>query len=147
MPCVGKFVSMIGIMTPEEIEAVLRNARVGRIGCASNDRPYVVPMNYAYDGEFIYGFSTLGRKITVMREQPSICFEVDEIEGSSTWRCVIAEGLYDELEDESSRQAAIERLARDFGAIVPRTLDASRNIVVFRLRLTDKAGRFERRDA
>jgi nitroimidazol reductase NimA-like FMN-containing flavoprotein (pyridoxamine 5'-phosphate oxidase superfamily) len=142
-----RHVAMIGIMTPEEIEAVLRTAKVGRIGCASNDRPYIVPMNYAYDGEFIYGFSTIGRKIAVMREQPSVCFEVDEIEGPSTWRSVIAEGVYEELEDEPRRQTAVERLAREGGAMVPRTLDASRNTVVFRLRLTDKTGRFERRDA
>jgi nitroimidazol reductase NimA-like FMN-containing flavoprotein (pyridoxamine 5'-phosphate oxidase superfamily) len=139
--------AMIGIMSPEEIESMLRSAQVGRIGCSSTDHPYVVPINYAYDGEFIYGFSTLGRKITVMREQPSVCFEVDEIEGPSIWRCVIAEGQYEELTDESCRQAAMQRLSRDCGATVPRSLDASRNIVVFRIRVTEKSGRFERRDA
>ena len=138
---------MIGIMSPEEIERVLLSARVGRIACSSNDRPYVVPINYTYDGEVIYGFSTLGRKITVMREQSSVCFEVDEIEGPSTWRCVIAEGLYEELVDEACRRRAMERLARECGAAVPRSLDASRNIVVFRVRVTEKSGRFERRDA
>jgi nitroimidazol reductase NimA-like FMN-containing flavoprotein (pyridoxamine 5'-phosphate oxidase superfamily) len=138
---------MIGIMSPEEIESVLRGNRIGRIGCASNDRPYVVPTNYAYDGEYIYGYATLGRKITIMREQPSICFEVDEIAGSSSWRSVIAEGTYEELVDETRRRAAIDRLAREIGAIVPRTIDASRNIVVFRIRITSRSGRFERRDA
>jgi nitroimidazol reductase NimA-like FMN-containing flavoprotein (pyridoxamine 5'-phosphate oxidase superfamily) len=138
---------MIGIMSPEEIEMVLRSARVGRIGCASNDRPYVVPINYAYDGTYIYGFSTLGRKITVMREQPSVCFEVDEIDGPSIWRCVIADGQYEEITDEPCRQAAMQRLVWACGASVPRSLDASRNIVVFRLRLTGKSGRFERWDA
>jgi nitroimidazol reductase NimA-like FMN-containing flavoprotein (pyridoxamine 5'-phosphate oxidase superfamily) len=139
--------AMIGIMSPEEIESMLRSAQVGRIGCSSNDHPYVVPINYAYDGEFVYGFSTLGRKVTVMREQPSVCFDVDEIAESSTWRCVIVEGQYEELTGESCRQAAMQRLARDSGATVPRSLDASRNIVVFRIRVTEKSGRFERRDA
>ena len=138
---------MIGIMAPDEIESVLRGNRVGRIGCASNDRPYVVPTSYAYDGEYIYGYSTLGRKIAVMREQPSVCFEVDEIAGSSSWRCVIAEGTYEELIDDTCRQTAVDHLARAVGAMVPRTIDASRNMVVFRIRLLSRSGRFERRDA
>ena len=138
---------MIGVMTPEEIDATLRRHRVGRIGCSANDRPYVVPMNYAYDGTYVYGCSLPGRKVDVMREQPLVCFEVDEIERASTWRCVIAEGVFEELTSETARRDALARLASPGGSVVAPSLNVGNGIVVFRLRLTEKSGRFERRDA
>jgi nitroimidazol reductase NimA-like FMN-containing flavoprotein (pyridoxamine 5'-phosphate oxidase superfamily) len=138
---------MIGVMSDEEIEATLRRHRVGRIGCSANDRPYVVPITYAYDGTFVYGYSAVGRKIAIMREQPLVCFEVDEIDGDSAWRSVIAEGRYEELVDEEARRDALARLVPGDAWAVPRSLDGAARLVVFRLRLTERSGRFERRDA
>ncbi len=138
---------MIGVMSNEEVEATLRRHRVGRIGCSANDRPYVVPITYAYDGTYVYGYSALGRKIEVMREQPLVCFEVDEIDGDASWRSVIAEGLYEELGDDKARRAALARLSPGDGKVVPRTTNGAGRIVLFRLRLTERSGRFERRDA
>ena len=140
---------MIGLLTDEEIEATLRRHRVGRIGCSANDRPYVVPITYAYDGEFVYGYSGLGRKIEVMREQPLVCFEVDEIDGDASWRGVIAEGVFEEISGDAARRDALERLKSVNGrnsGVVPRSLDADGPIVLFRIRLTERSGRFERHD-
>jgi uncharacterized protein len=138
---------MIGLLGEDEVEAMLRRHRVGRLGCSANDRPYVVPINYAYDGTWVYGYSTLGRKIAVMREQPLVCFEVDEIDGPSSWRSVVAEGVYEELIVEGQRRAATARLNGHGPGRVGRSPDAAAPIVLFRLRLTEKAGRFERHDA
>ena len=138
---------MIGTLSPEEIEAILRRHRVGRIACSANDRPYVVPITYAYDGSYVYGYSTVGRKIDVMREQPLVCFEVDEVDGPASWRSVIAEGVYEEVTAHGARQEALARLTRPSGNAVPRSPNAANRIVVFRLRLTEKSGRFERHDA
>lgn len=138
---------MIGVMTSEEIETMLRRHRVGRIGCSANDRPYVVPITYAYDGGYVYAYSALGRKIEVMREQPLVCFEVDEVEGDVAWQSVIAEGVYEELPDGEDRRDALRRLLPGDGQIVSRSLNGGSRFVVFRLRLTERSGRFERRDA
>lgn len=137
---------MIGVMSPDEIETVLRRGKIGRLGCSANDRPYVVPIAYAYHGDYIYAYSNIGRKIRVMREQPLVCFEVDEIEGPSCWRSVIAEGTYEELTDEASRREALARLGLREDNLAPRGLNGSGGTVVFRLRLGEKSGRFERRD-
>src|SRR5215204_5229178 len=111
---------MIGVMSNEEIDATLRRHRVGRIGCSANDRPYVVPITYACDGEYVYGYSGLGRKIEVMREQPLVCFEVDELDGDVSWRSVIAEGLYEELTDGKDQRDALRRLLPGNGQVVSR---------------------------
>jgi len=138
---------MIGILSPDEIETTLGRSKVGRIGCSANDRPYIVPITYVYADGCVYAYSALGRKIRVMREQPLVCFEVEEIDGPSSWRSVIAEGEYEELTDNASRREALSRLGLSDDTAVPRSPAVNGGAVVFRLRLNEKSGRFERRDA
>lgn len=139
---------MVGNLSTDEIEAMLKRHRVGRLACSANDRPYVVPINYVYDRNHVYAYSTVGRKIEVMREQPLVCFEVDEIDQPSAWRSIVAEGVYEELREEPERTDALRRLV-GAGSPVPPGLNGSGlgSAVVFRIRLTEKSGRFERRDA
>ncbi len=89
----------IEVLAPEEIEALLRGALVGRIACCAPDqdggRPYVVPLSYGYDGEAIYAHSGPGRKLRLMRAQPLVSFEVDTTEAPDRWRSAIAEGIYE----------------------------------------------------
>ena len=81
---------MLGELNHIEIESLLRNQRVGRIGCCDGDDVFVVPITYAYDCPFIYGHSKLGRKIKMMRNNPSVCFEVDQVTNMKDWKSVIA---------------------------------------------------------
>ena len=59
---------MLGNLTNEQIESVLRNAVIGRIGCCADKRVFVVPITYAYAGGYIYGHSAEGMKILMMRK-------------------------------------------------------------------------------
>jgi uncharacterized protein len=138
---------MIGILGPDEIDAVLRRQRVGRLACSANDRPYVVPIAYAYDGSAIYGCSMPGRKVDVMREQPLVCFEVEEVISPVSWRCVLVEGVYEELADGDARRTALARLTPEGGRAVAPSHSANGQLIVFRLRPVASTGRFERHDA
>ena len=42
---------------------------------------YVVPVTYAYDGEAIYAHSLEGLKLALMRKNPHVCFEVEDVQG------------------------------------------------------------------
>ncbi|MGI8963108.1 MAG: pyridoxamine 5'-phosphate oxidase family protein, partial [Thermomicrobiales bacterium] len=101
----------IYILPDLEIERLLSTALVGRIACCATEfdgeaRPYVVPLAYGYDGDSVYAFSGLGRKIHIMRAQPKISFEVDEAIAEDRWSSVIADGDYEELRvDGASRRA------------------------------------------
>ena len=140
---------MIGMLSADEIDRLLRRQHVGRLACTADDRPYVVPINYAYDGDFLYGYGVPGRKIDVMRRQPRVCFEVDEVDGESEWRSVVVEGLFEELTEARGRQSALQQLNGHGprNSPVARGLDASTRLVLFRIRVTTRSGRFERRDA
>jgi hypothetical protein len=84
-------------MTEEECRALLARASFGRLGCSRDDQPYVVPIYFAYEPEFIYVLSTFGQKTEWMRANPKVCLEVEEIENESHWMTVIASGRYQEL--------------------------------------------------
>jgi nitroimidazol reductase NimA-like FMN-containing flavoprotein (pyridoxamine 5'-phosphate oxidase superfamily) len=135
---------LIRHLDPERIEDLLSSSIVGRIACnAAGERPYLVPLAYAYDGESIYAVSGPGRKIDLMRADPRISFEVDRVETSDTWQSVVAEGDYEEVRDADEIQMAIALLEGATGVPV---VMGDHSIVV-RLRLTAKSGRYETPDS
>ncbi len=122
------------------IEALLASSIVGRIACNQpGDRPYLVPLAYAYDGESVYAVSGPGRKLELMRADPRVSFEVDRVEQSDTWQSVVAGGEFEEVTDADEIQMAVALLEGATG--VPVVMGA--HSVVLRLRLTGKSGRYE----
>jgi nitroimidazol reductase NimA-like FMN-containing flavoprotein (pyridoxamine 5'-phosphate oxidase superfamily) len=69
------------------------------LACARDDQPYVVPINFAFDGTYLYGFTTEGQKIEWMRSNPSVCFEIDELSSNDEWKSIVVFGRYEELPD------------------------------------------------
>jgi len=100
-------------MTGPECRAMLAGTHVARLACALNNQPYVVPIHVVFDGESFYSYSTLGKKIEWMRQNPLVCLEIDAVVGTGQWESVVVFGSYEELratpEYESSRRQA-ERL-------------------------------------
>lgn len=83
-----------------ECQKVLGRNKVGHLACAHDNQPYVMPLNYAYDGNYLYAFTTRGQKVEWMRSNPLICFEVDEVSGHTDWTSIIVFGHYEELPDK-----------------------------------------------
>lgn len=99
-------IMMINKITEKECRAVLARGSIARLGCCLDNQPYVVPIFFAYEPDYIYVFSTFGQKIEWMRRNPKVCVQVDEIANQSHWVSVIANGTYDELPDP---QHSVER--------------------------------------
>lgn len=150
---------MLGELSPEEIEEVLRSEITGRIGCHADGRTYVVPVTYAYEGGLVYCHSAEGLKLRMMRKNPVVCFEVDRVRDMGNWRSVIATGRFEELSGGDAlpamdilikRFVAIERPDQPHPSYVFRDSEAEpsrtdgQEIVIFRIRLAEKSGRFER---
>ena len=87
-------------MTVDECAGALKEMRLGRLACAQDNQPYIVPINFAFDGTYIYGFTTLGQKIEWTRLNPLVCFEVDEVASHNQWVSIVVFGRYEELPDE-----------------------------------------------
>lgn len=144
---------MIEILSSKEIERVLESNAIGRIGCYAEGRTYVVPVAYVYRGNAVYGHSAEGLKTRMMRKNPSVCFETDTVDDVFNWRSVIAWGVFEELSGEAAEDAMRAILLRFLDAKIQpyaRPLAARRAgiaenaAVVYRIRLIEKTGRFER---
>ena len=137
---------MISELSRAEIDELLREQVVGRIGCHTGGLTYVVPVIYACDGDGLYVASIEGKKARMMRENPSVCFEVDEYDGAGSWRSAIVQGVYEEL-DGTDAQAALALLADRFGRANEEGLPRRRHgaegtrTVCFRIRIREVTGR------
>lgn len=133
----------IYVLPDDAIETLIRSALVGRIACwspeLSDGRPYLVPLAFGYDGEAVYAHSGPGRKLNIMRAQPLISFEVDDVQAADRWRSVVAEGTFQEIGEAGAREQALRIIYPEPGPVP----DLSPETVVFRLRLTAKSGRYE----
>jgi nitroimidazol reductase NimA-like FMN-containing flavoprotein (pyridoxamine 5'-phosphate oxidase superfamily) len=66
------------IIDKELINAIIRDSDVCRLGLSRNDRPYVVPVSFGYDGEALY-FHTAGegKKLDYIAANDAVCFEFE----------------------------------------------------------------------
>ena len=150
---------MIGKLNEEEIDEVLKSNVLGRIGCNDGKSTYVVPVNYVYDGHSIIAHSTEGLKIRMMRKNPHVCFEVDEMKDLRNWKSVILWGEYQELTNERDRYAAMKLFVEKTmhmkiseTAIPPETSEqrvhprSPGNIkpIVYRIVISEITGRYEK---
>ena len=150
---------MIGKLNEQEIDEVLTKNNIGRLGCYDGEKVYVVPITYVYiQHRYIIAHSIEGLKIRMMRKNPKVCFEVDDMKDLTNWKSVIAWGEYQELTTERQRYEAMKifvdrmmHLKISDTAVLPEM--ASERVhpqspgqiksVVFRILFTEKTGRFE----
>lgn len=146
---------MIGTLTKEQIEHVLRSELIGRIGCSDENGVYVVPVTYVYDDNYIYAHSREGMKVQIMRKNPKVCFEVDSIENMTNWRCVVVQGNFQEIAAEAERTMAFKILKdRLIPYILSETLrpkgfvhgpvEKERKPVAYRIKIDHMTGRYEK---
>jgi nitroimidazol reductase NimA-like FMN-containing flavoprotein (pyridoxamine 5'-phosphate oxidase superfamily) len=89
----------ISEMQDRECRDILARLGFGRLGCARDNQPYIVPIYFAYEPDHLYGFATLGQKIEWMRSNPRVCVQADEVLSNDNWISVVALGRYEELPD------------------------------------------------
>lgn len=149
---------MIGLLTQQQSEYILQCNTVGRIGCYANNKVLIIPITYVFNQNYIYGRSWEGTKISMMRANPQICFQVDSIDNLANWRSVIAWGKFEELKTETEQNIVVrlfhERLepltlgetvniSREF-ADPPHVVQKKQKPILYRIGLTEITGRFEK---
>ena len=90
---------LIHDMNAQECRDLLARLGVGRLACARDNQPYIIPVYFAYEPDRLYGFATIGRKIDWMRSNPLVCVEADEVRTHFEWQSVIVLGRYEEYTD------------------------------------------------
>ena len=150
---------MLGNLTNEQIESVLQNEVIGRIGCYADNRVFVVPITYAYAGGYIYGHSAEGMKIFMMRKNPEVCFEVDNMADMTHWQSVVLRGTYEEMKTPEEHMQAMKILMDRVSPLVvsetmrpamrlpdPHPVNAGVKAIAYRIKIKEKTGKFENND-
>ena len=131
-----------------ECTKVLAENRLGRLACAREGRPYVVPTYFGYEDNCLYAFSMPGKKIEWMRASPVVSVVVEERGRGRGWKSVIVDGNYQELSERFQRNRAWTLLSKYFdwwepGAFKPVTplMADHSDHVFFRILIDQLSGR------
>ncbi len=149
---------MLGELNENQMDGLLKQQAVGRIACHALGITYVVPVNYFYDGTYIYGHSSIGQKIEMMRRNPEVCFEVDDIKSIFRWQSVIAWGRFEEITDPEAKQRVMQGLIHRIMPLADNPtdhpshgiaeseddIDTKVQLIVYRIKVSKKTGRFEK---
>jgi nitroimidazol reductase NimA-like FMN-containing flavoprotein (pyridoxamine 5'-phosphate oxidase superfamily) len=151
---------VIGTLSEAEISTMLSRQKFVRLGCHADDRTYIVPVAFAQDEASLVCQTPLGLKIDMMRKNPSVCIQFDEVDSLWTWSSVLMQGRYEELTGEAAVRAAcllIDKYGEAFHE-VESSDRGSRDIapppvgrkvvplIHFRIHIGEKTGRFEKLD-
>jgi len=133
----------IGKLGKTDALAILREGTLGRLGCIAADWPYVVPVNYYFDGENIYIHTLPGKKLDALRANPRVCLQVDEIKDSYNWRSVIAYGTFEEVSSEETRENVLTKLYSKLPHMTPvesMLVKGMTGTIVFRVKVEEVTG-------
>src|ERR1700687_2225781 len=106
-------------MTPADMHELLQRESFGHLGCARDGRPYVLPMNYAYDGKDLFFFTTEGMKTQFIQANPQVCLQVEEITDSTHWRSVMVIGNAEQITGKEEMQQAMKLITERNPSLTP----------------------------
>ena len=106
-------------MSPAETHELLQRQHFGHLGCARDNRPYVVPMNYAYDGKELFFFTTAGMKTRFIDANSQVCLQVEEVTDSTHWRSVMVIGTATHLTNAEEMQRAMGLITERNPSLTP----------------------------
>jgi uncharacterized protein len=148
---------MLGELNETQIRNILTSQVVGRIGCTDGKQPYIVPVTFTYDGEYIYEQTNEGTKLNMLRKNKNVCFEVDMMTDMRNWQSVIVYGKFEELKNKAAEKAREILFGRVFTLMTSSTvhtheheatgeLDDSTRVrhVMYRIKIKKITSRFEK---
>ncbi len=126
-------------MSRGEMLALLLRGGYGHLGCSRDNHPYVLPMNYAFDAEALYFFTTDGTKTEFIAANREVCFQVEEV--TDARRSVMVIGRAERVPTGAEMERAMQLITEHNPTLVP-ALNETRigtwkrpaNVAVYRIR-------------
>lgn len=135
-------------LSESEVVEILGRVGYGHLACCRDNRPYVVPIHYAFDEGAIFIYTTEVKKFEIIRENPNVCLQVEEVVDNHHWTSVIVDGVAEQVKRGPEHDRAIEMIVANNPTLTPaisiRWMDdwVRENIeVVYRVRPTATTGR------
>lgn len=136
-----------------EIEKIIAEAPVCRIGLCDGETPYIVPMSFGYRDGCLYLHSAgEGRKIDLIRKNNRVCFEVETgveaapgvspCKWSMKYRSAVGYGRAAILDDPRKKREALEIIFRHYSdAAFDLPENAVQNLVLIKIPVDSLSGK------
>jgi uncharacterized protein len=109
------------------IDDIIRRCRVCHLAMCDDGQPYIVPLNFNYDGNFLYFHAALeGRKIDIIKRNNRVGFEFDILhyivtaERACGWgakyESVIGSGAAEIVDNLDAKKEALKWIMRQYGS-------------------------------
>lgn len=142
------------IIDRTKIDKIIHESDICHISCCLEERPYLIPISFGYDGEAVYIHTgKQGKKITIFEENPQVCLSfvsqaeiVPDPEEACDWAyefsSVISDGAISEIPDLEGKAYGLNQIMSHYSGkdwnFPEKTLKATR---VWKIPLEDPTGR------
>ena len=135
------------------IDDIIKRCRVCHLAMCDNGQPYVVPLNFGYDGRFLYFHAAPeGRKIDIIKINNRVGFEFDilhkivKAEQACKWgakyESVIGSGTVEIVDNLDAKKEALEWIMRQYGSDIRIFSDeVMEKTLVFRVLIIEISGK------
>ena len=134
-------------LSHEECLDVLRRNSYGRVAFSLHDRVDVEPIHYVLQGDWLYLRTGVGTKVSTLKHNPWVAFEVDEVTAPFDWTSVVVKGTvyFLSTDAEGEKSEAYQQALRALQRLTPETMTPkdptpSRNVIL-RISLNEVHGR------
>lgn len=128
---------------------LLEKNKFAHLACHSGEEIYLVPISYYFAKGYLYSHSRPGHKIDLMRRNPNVCIQVEEVEDFFHWKSVVAWGRFEELKGDEATLAMrqlIQKFAGDEKRRSELEIDFAAQLesaVIYRVKIERITGRYE----
>lgn len=136
------------------VQGILREAEVCRIAFANMDYPYIVPVNYAYQGNCLYVHSAReGKKLEMLQKNNLVCFEAETCaevlpakepcQWSTRYMSVIGYGRASVIDDLTEKRMALDWIMSKYAGNGEFSYpeEALQRIVVIKVEILELSGK------
>lgn len=135
------------------LDEIIKESRVCRLGLTDGDQPYIVPLNFGYQAPYLYFHcATEGRKLDLIKQNPKVCFEFDELirlkkdrnacEWGAEYRSIIGEGVAEIVNDDEEKRKGLARIMAQYsGREFEFPSDALERTCVIRVTIREMTGK------
>jgi nitroimidazol reductase NimA-like FMN-containing flavoprotein (pyridoxamine 5'-phosphate oxidase superfamily) len=145
------------ILSEREMAELLRQETIGYLGLSAGDKPYVVPLNYAYiEGKILFHCALTGKKLDYLATNPRVCFTVARQSGDVRRHTegdpchpdsdsVICYGTARIIKDPEERRKALDAFNQSFDLEAePISFEDTLGCGAVEIRIEEMTGRQER---
>lgn len=136
------------------IERILYGSDICRIAMVDGSSPYIVPLNYGYDGNALYIHSaSAGRKIEILKQNNRVCFEIEyhsqivrnEIpcEWTAKYRSLIGYGTIEFITGHEEKKKGLDKIMAHYGKTGKNEYKDNHieNMIILKLNIEEVSGK------